>query len=114
MAAKVKTKARGKTVAKSVAPAKKKRKTRPSTEFSVHAPDAKEIFLAGDFNNWQSDSAKFRLLKFKGGIWKKMVKLKAGTYEYQFVVDGQWWTDPVNKNRVANPFSTENSVKVVK
>ena len=114
MAAKAKTKAKGKTAAKSSVSVKKKRITRPSTEFSVYAPDAKEIFLAGDFNNWQSDSKDFRLRRFKGDIWKKMVQLKPGTYEYQFVVDGEWWTDPANKKRVANPYGTENSVKVVK
>jgi 1,4-alpha-glucan branching enzyme len=114
MAIKAKTKAKGKAAAKSTAPVKKKRKTIPSTEFSIYALNAKEIYLAGDFNNWQSDSKDFRLRKFKDGIWKKMVKLKPGTYEYQFVVDGQWWTDPLNKNRVPNPHCTENSVKVVK
>ena len=113
MTAKAQTKAKRKTAAKSAAPAKKKRKTRPSTEFSVYAPDAKEIFLAGDFNNWQSDSKDFRLRRFKGDIWKKMVQLKPGIYEYQFVVDGNWWTDPANKKRVANPYCTENSVKTV-
>ena len=114
MATKAKTKAKGKAVVKPSAPAKKNRKTIPSTEFSVHAPNAEEIYLAGDFNNWQSDSKDFRMRRFKGGIWKKMVQLKPGTYEYQFVVDGQWWTDPLNKNRIPNPHCTENSVKVVK
>ena len=114
MAARTKTKAKGKTAAKSAVSVKKKRKTLPSTEFSVYAPAAKEIFLAGDFNNWQSDSKDFRLRRFKGDIWKKKVQLKPGTYEYQFVVDGKWWTDPANKKRVANPYCTENSVKVVK
>ena len=114
MATKAKTKAKGKAVVKPSTAAKKKRKTIPSTEFSVHALNAKEIYLAGDFNNWQSDSKDFRMRRFKGGIWKKMVKLKPGTYEYQFVVDGQWWTDPLNKNRVPNLYCTENSVKVVK
>jgi 1,4-alpha-glucan branching enzyme len=114
MSAEAKTKAKRKTVARPSGAVKKKRKTIPSTEFSVHAENAKEIFLAGDFNNWQNDSKDFRLRRFKDGTWKKMVKLKPGTYEYQFVVDDQWWTDPTNKKRVPNPYGTENSVKVVK
>ena len=44
MAARAKTKAKGRTAAKSAVPVKKKRKTLPSTEFSVYAPDAKKIF----------------------------------------------------------------------
>jgi 1,4-alpha-glucan branching enzyme len=119
MVVKTKTKAKGKTTAKKNStkksgPVKRTRKTIPSTEFSVHAPNANEIFLAGDFNNWQNDSKDFRLRKFRDGTWKKMVKLKPGVYEYQFVVDGRWWTDPAHKNRIANPYGTENSVKVVK
>ena len=60
MVDKTKTKAKGKTTAKKNStkksgPVKRTRKTIPSTEFSVHAPNANEIFLAGDFNNWQND-----------------------------------------------------------
>ena len=47
--------------------------------------------------------------KLKGDIWKKMLKLKPGRYEYQFVVDGEWWCDPENENRVTSPYCTENS-----
>lgn len=93
---------------------KAKKKTVPSTEFSLYAPNVNEVYLAGDFNDWQPDAKNYRMRKFKGDIWRKKVKLKSGSYEYQFVVDGQWWCDPDNENRVANPFCTENSVKVVK
>ena len=114
MVAKAKAKSKDRKSVKSAAPIKKKRKIIPSTEFSVYAPDAKELLLAGDFNNWQSDSKDFSLRRFKGGNWKKMVKLKPGSYEYQFVVDDHWWTDPAAKIRVPNPYGTENSIKVVK
>jgi 1,4-alpha-glucan branching enzyme len=89
---------------------KVKKKSIPSTGFSLYAPDVNEVYLAGDFNNWQPDAKNFRLRKFKGDIWKKMLKLKPGRYEYQFVVDGQWWCDPENDNRVRNLYCTENCV----
>lgn len=90
------------------AKAKAKRKTIQSTEFSLSAPEAKEVFVAGDFNNWNASEHAMR--KFKDGKYIKKLKLKPGRYEYQFVVDGQWWTDPANPNRQPNSFGSENSV----
>lgn len=108
--AKSSAKTKKKVVKKAAGVAKEKKKTIPSTEFSLYAPNASEVFLAGDFNGWESDSKDYKLRKFKGNIWKKKVTLKPGRYEYQFVVDGQWWCDPENDNRVTNPYCTENSV----
>jgi 1,4-alpha-glucan branching enzyme len=105
-----KTKSTSKAKKKTVSKTTSKKTTRPSTEFSLYAPDVKEVYLAGDFNNWQPDAKDYRLRKFKGDVWKKKVQLKPGRYEYQFVVDGQWWCDPENKNRANNPYCTENSV----
>ncbi|MBW2483783.1 MAG: glycogen-binding domain-containing protein [Deltaproteobacteria bacterium] len=108
-------KTKKKVVKKATGVAKKaKKKPIPSTEFSLYAPDATEVYLAGDFNGWESDAKDYKLRKFKGDIWKKKVRLKSGRYEYQFVVDGQWWCDPENDNRVTNPYCTENSVVEVK
>ena len=85
-----------------------KRKTVQSTEFTIMAPDAREVFITGDFNNWNPSEHCMR--KFKDGKYAKKLKLKPGRYEYQFVVDGQWWTDPTNPNRQPNSFGSENSV----
>ena len=112
--AKSSAKTKKKVVKKATGVTKAKKKTIPSTEFSLFAPDATEVYLAGDFNGWESDSKDYKLRKFKGDIWKKKVTLKPGRYEYQFVVDGQWWCDPENDNRVTNPYCTENSVVEVK
>jgi len=104
-----KTKSVGKTAKKTLT-----RKTIPSTEFSLYAPNVNKVYIAGDFNDWQPEAKDYQLRKFKGDVWKKMLKLKPGRYEYQFVVDGQWWTDPANSNRVSNLYCTENSVIEVK
>jgi len=97
-----------KTPAKKTATAKKKTPTTPSTEFVLTAPAAKEVYLVGDFNDWNGEG--FQMRRFKDGVFKKSVKLKAGQYHYRFVVDGDWWTDPANPNRQANAFGSENSV----
>ena len=106
-AAKAKTTAAA-TKAKPKPAAKKPKKNSPSTEFTLNAPNANEVYLVGDFNNW--DGAEFRMRKFKEGVYKKSVKLKPGRYEYRFVVDGEWWCDPDNPNRQQNSFGSENSV----
>ncbi len=85
-----------------------KRKKIQSTEFSIVAPDATEVYLAGDFNEW--NTAQYLMRKFKNGKCVKKVQLKPGRYEYQFIVDGHWTVDPENPNRQANTFGSENSV----
>lgn len=94
------------TAKKTSTPAKKK-KTIQSTEFSLHAPDATAVFLAGDFNDWNAEQYPMR--KFKTGICTKKLKLAPGRYEYKFIVDGEWWTDPANENRQPTDVG-ENSV----
>ncbi|MEW6427514.1 MAG: isoamylase early set domain-containing protein [Thermodesulfobacteriota bacterium] len=80
----------------------------PSVEFTLFAPEAATVFLVGDFNGW--DPAASPMRRFKDGTFKKSLKLKGGRHEYLFLVDGQWWNDPANGNRAANPYGGENSV----
>ena len=82
---------------------------RNGIRFSFHAPTAKTVQLAGDFNDWQlSDGAK---LKADGqGGWTTVLRLKPGTYQYRFVVDGQWVEDPANPNMTESPYGGMNSV----
>jgi len=83
-------------------------KKTPSTEFKLFAPDAQEVYLVGEFNNWDPNGYKMR--RFKDGTCKKSVQLKPGRYEYRFLVDGQWWTDPDSGEKAHNPYGSENSV----
>lgn len=94
--------------AKKTPAAQKLRPTAPAIEFTVIAPEAREVFLVGDFNGWQAEG--FQMRKFKDGICRKKVQLKPGRYEYLFIVDGDWWTDPQNDARCTNPFGMENSI----
>ncbi|MFH1075975.1 MAG: glycogen-binding domain-containing protein [Pseudomonadota bacterium] len=93
------------------APIAAPKKDEITIEFTLQAPNAQTVAVAGDFNEWLMDQDK--MAKGKDGVWRKKVKLAPGKHEYQFVVDGRWWTDPDNLNRTSNPFGTQNSVKVV-
>lgn len=89
---------------------KKKLKKRRVT-FSLAAPDALEVFVAGEFNGWNEKTAPMK--RKDGDIWQKTVMLPPGAYEYKFVVDGEWLTDPENTEIRPNGYGTYNSVLVV-
>jgi hypothetical protein len=71
-------------------------------------PAAKQVFVAGSFNGWKPETTP--LVAADNGRWKGDLKLGPGRYEYLFVVDGQWRTDPNARESVANPFGGRNSV----
>lgn len=79
--------------------------------FALHAPEAHEVRLAGNFTQWEQ--AAMTLRKQKNGTWRKTVQLPPGTYEYRFVVDGQWQDDPACPARQPNAFGGQNCVRVV-
>jgi 1,4-alpha-glucan branching enzyme len=79
--------------------------------FSLESPDAKEVILMGDFNQW--DPKVHPMKKNKNGVWEKMTLLFPGTYEYRFMVDGKWETDPENPQKRTNRFGTINNLIVV-
>ncbi len=79
--------------------------------FELQSPTAKAVLLAGDFTDW--DKEPLALKKRKDGTWLKQLSLPCGMYEYRFIVDGQWVTDPKATVHHANPYGTENSVVMV-
>ena len=79
--------------------------------FSFESSDAKEVILLGDFNNWNDTIHPMK--QNQKGVWGKTVMLPSGRYEYKFLVDGEWWNDPENRDVCQNCFGTLNSVIVV-
>jgi hypothetical protein len=75
------------------------------------APEAREVQVAGNFNDWRPEATP---LKNTGdGKWVARLSLRAGQYEYRFVVDGRWSEDPQAVQRVANSHGSFNSVLIV-
>jgi 1,4-alpha-glucan branching enzyme len=79
-------------------------------EFRLNMPQARTVSLVGTFNNWD---AKRTPMQKDGPNWKANIPLGPGRYEYRFVADGQWLSDPNAKESVGNDFGSTNSVLVV-
>jgi 1,4-alpha-glucan branching enzyme len=80
-------------------------------QFEFLAPDAQKVYLAGDFNDW--DTRTHLMKKDKKGIWKATLPLRPGRYEYRFLKDGSWENDPACAGCVPNDFGSKNCVKIV-
>ncbi len=83
----------------------------PNHTFVLDAyPEAREVVLAGSFNNWEESSLK---MKRRGNRWELPVYLADGAHQYKYIVDGTWIVDPAHNNTVPNELGTKNSVLVL-
>lgn len=78
--------------------------------FSVEAPLARCVQLAGDFNGWQVAGSE---MEHSGPVWWKVLPLSPGRYHYRYVVDGRWQADPANPEAEVSPYGDFNSVITV-
>ena len=82
--------------------------TKKRVTFSLHAPEATGVFVAGTFNEWDPEARPLK--RDKKGTWRTWTTLEPGRYEYCFVVSGEWQEDPACAETCANAFGTRNSV----
>lgn len=57
----------------------------------------RKVYVAGDFNGW--NPGELQMTKIDGG-WELPYVLRSGNYQYKYILDGRWITDP------GNPYST--------
>jgi 1,4-alpha-glucan branching enzyme len=81
------------------------------TRFELVCPEAREVFLAGTFNDWHPTT--FPMIAAGEGRWVKDLALPPGRHEYLFVADGIWTPDPDSAECVPNPHGGTNSVVIV-
>ena len=79
-------------------------------------PRAEDVRIAGDFNGWVPDRGVESTTAHEGStrVWRKVLHLAPGSYEYRYVVDGEWRADPRNPERVPTPVGPPNSLLVVR
>ncbi|MCU0665895.1 MAG: AAA family ATPase [Candidatus Omnitrophica bacterium] len=80
--------------------------------FELSAPQAKEVYVVGDFNNWELNDTS--IMQRENGVWQKKLNLSPGRYNYRFVIDGTWTDDPANPEKAENPFGQTNSLLQIK
>lgn len=73
-------------------------------------PNARNVYIAGDFNDWKT--SQLQMKKTPSG-WELPYVLGPGNYQYKFIVDGQWITDPANPNTVESKNGKKNSFLVI-
>jgi len=76
--------------------------------FSARFESARQVLIAGDFNNWLPMSTP--MVRTPGVGWSMKLPLSPGRYRYRFVVDGKWQTDPCNQYVETNQFGELNNV----
>lgn len=90
--------------------------------FRYKAPAARQVNLAGEFNNWVGTVGGNRIDPNidamsdpdGDGIWEITVPLPPGRYQYKFLVDQvDWQEDPGNPETTEDGFGGLNSILVV-
>jgi len=86
----------------------------PPREVIIRFKDAAagDVRIAGDFNGWVPDRGVRSLIASEGQerVWTKILSLEPGTYQYRYVVDGEWREDPTNPQSEAGPTGQLNSI----
>ena len=86
----------------------------PPREVVVRFADsvAGDVRIAGDFNGWVPDRGVRSLIASEGleRVWTKVLPLEPGTYQYRYVVDGEWREDPTNPQSAPGPTGQPNSI----
>lgn len=80
-------------------------------EFTYKAPNAKAVSVAGEFNNWSETATPMR--KTVGGSWTVTLQIPSGRYQYKYIVDGTWVTDPDNPDKAPDNYGGQNSVVTI-
>ena len=73
--------------------------------FYYASETATDVAVAGSFNNWDANNK----MSASDGVFTYTIKLEAGSYQYKFVVDGNWMTDPANATTVDDGSGNTNS-----
>jgi hypothetical protein len=76
--------------------------------FRIEAPAAAKVSVVGSFNGWESGAT--ALAKTGDEWWEVRIELAPGSYEYAYVVDGEWTTPPEALVTVEDGFGGRNGV----
>ena len=84
---------------------------RERVNFRVQATAGSQVYLTGSFNDWSE--TKKALKEGEEGWFTGYLLLKPRSYEYKFIVDGEWRVDPEREEWTPNSLGSLNSVITV-
>jgi opacity protein-like surface antigen len=76
--------------------------------FRVSAAGAERVSVAGSFNDWDPEATPLR--PAGDGRWEGCAELEPGTYQYAYIIDGEWTTPPEAKSVVEDGFGGRNGI----
>jgi len=79
-------------------------------EFSFYRPQAKQVFLAGDFNDWRDNE--LSMCRTRDGYWIAKIKLSAGEFRFRYCADGEWFADYAAFGIEPGQFGMDSIVRV--
>ena len=80
-----------------------------TVRFVLVAPEARQVSLAGTFNQWDAHATPL-VRTGPTGVWTATLTLPAGQHQYAFVVDGVRWVPDPGAPAVDDGFGRRNSV----
>jgi len=83
----------------------------PVTEgvkFSIYAPRASSVKVAGDFNVWNPEQGRMQM--GVDGVWTVTLPIPPGKHNYKFILDGNWIVDPNNPDFEKDVRGNVNSI----
>jgi hypothetical protein len=75
------------------------------TRLTIEARDAKQVDVAGDFNEWKPVAAQ----RAENGIWYADLSIAPGQYRYAFRVNGKEWRVPRGATAVEDGFGGKSA-----
>jgi len=82
-----------------------------SHRFTLRAAGAEQVCLVGSFNRWEVCATP--LAARDGDLWQVSIDLPPGRYEYMFVVDDRWTSDPQAAVHVDDGFGHRNALLIL-
>ena len=71
--------------------------------FTLDQPQARQVAVTGEFTNWSREGVPLQRDP-NDELWKIVLDIEPGEYEYRYIVDGTWIRDPNNVDYTRNEF----------
>ncbi|HEU4649212.1 MAG TPA: isoamylase early set domain-containing protein [Gemmatimonadales bacterium] len=82
-------------------------------QFTLVAPGASSVAVAGDFNGWNAGQTPMSRVS-GGDVWVATMPLPPGQHTYAFVVNGrEWRADPQAPRATEDEFGTPKSIVLI-